>query len=62
MHVPGDAVEERRLPRAVGPDQADELAFLQLKGEIVVGEETPEPLRGLIDLEGDHLVTSRGAQ
>ena len=27
-HEPGDRVDERRLPGAVGPDQGDELAFL----------------------------------
>src|SRR5207253_2493718 len=38
---PGDAVEERGLAGAVGPDQAKDLALPDLEGDVVEGGKAP---------------------
>jgi len=40
----GDAVEERRLPRAVGADQAEDHPLLDGEGDVVVGAHPPKYL------------------
>ena len=39
---PRDDVEERRLAGAVGPDQAADLAQLEVEGDSVERDDTPE--------------------
>ena len=47
----GDQVEERRLPRAVRPDDADDLALVDVDVEVDDDGETAEVERDLLDLE-----------
>src|SRR5437667_11154151 len=49
-----DQVEAGRLPRAVGPDEADDLALLDLERQIVHGPEPTEVLRQAFGLEKRH--------
>src|SRR5437879_2633884 len=49
-----DQVEAGRLPGAVGPDQADDLALLDPERKIVHGPEAAEVLRQAFGLEERH--------
>src|SRR5205814_10505826 len=44
-----DAVEQRGLAGAVGPDQADDLAGVDRERDVVIGHESAEALRALLD-------------
>ncbi len=46
-----DAVEQRRLARAVRPDQAEDLAFAHVEGDAVDGADAAEGLRQVAHLE-----------
>ena len=50
----GDAVEERRLARAVGPDDARDHALLEGEVQSLDGEQAAEALGGGLDLEQRH--------
>jgi hypothetical protein len=50
----GDQVEDGRLSGAVGPDEADDLALLHLKVEIVHGPEAAEVLYQAFGCEKRH--------
>ena len=45
----GEAVEERRLARAVGTDQPDDLALGHLEGDSVEGHDAPEANGEVVD-------------
>src|SRR5207244_11305322 len=49
-----DQVEAGRLPGAVGPDEADDLALLAPERKIVHGPEAAEVLRQALGLEERH--------
>src|SRR5438034_909205 len=49
-----DQVEESRLPRAVGADEADDLALIDPERQILHGPETTEVLRQAFGLEERH--------
>src|SRR5262249_17384350 len=44
LELAGEQVEERGLPRAVGPDDAHDLAAAQVERDVVDGGEPAEPL------------------
>ena len=48
---PRDAVEEGALPRAVGPDDAQDLALVHGEGDVLGRGQPAEPLRDPLDLE-----------
>jgi len=50
----GDQIEDGRLPRAVGPDESDDLALFDPECEIVHGPEAAEVLRQALGLEKRH--------
>jgi len=50
-HVSGDDVDERRLARAIGADQAEDLPLLQLERDAVEGDDAAEPHRDIANLE-----------
>src|SRR5207237_9842331 len=49
-----DQVEEGRLPRAVGADEADDLALIDPERQILHGPEAAEVLRQAFGLEERH--------
>src|SRR5262249_33413697 len=49
-----DDVEGGRLARAVRPDQAGDLAFLDVEGDAVEGDDASEPQRDVAYLEERH--------
>ncbi len=52
--VAGHAVEERRLARTVGPDEAHQLAGLDAEVHAVQGRDPEKPLDQPVDLEQRH--------
>jgi hypothetical protein len=58
----GDAVEQRRLARAVGADQADDLAALHAEGHVVVGHQAAEALGHVADVEQAHRASAFAAR
>src|SRR5690606_32173877 len=54
VEVAGEAVEQRRLARAVGPDQPDELARLDGQRHCIEGADAGEALRDGVGLEQGH--------
>jgi hypothetical protein len=48
--VAGDQVEQRGLAGAVGADDAEDFAFLDLEGDILVGADAAESLAQMLDL------------
>ena len=46
-----DAVEQRALPGAVGPDDADDLPLAHRERDVVVGEQPAEPLGDALDVQ-----------
>src|SRR5680860_982218 len=57
--VAGDQVEQRRLPCAVGPDDAAQLPLGHLEGDVLVGVHTAEAARHPVDREHALLASSR---
>ncbi len=49
-----DDVERGRLPRPVRPDQADDLAGVDVQGEAVEREDSAEPAVDVSELEERH--------
>ena len=47
-------VEERRLPRAVRPDQPDDLAGVDVQGDVVDRHDAAEPARDVANFEQRH--------
>ena len=56
-----DEVEERRLARTVGAEDADDLAFGERQRHIAVGNDAPEGLRDVTNLEDRRTVSVRAA-
>jgi hypothetical protein len=54
---PRQAVEQRRLARAVGPDQAADLTFSDVEGHAVEGHDAAEPYRDALDGQQRGLVS-----
>src|SRR5438270_7935565 len=59
---PADAVEQGRLARAVGPDDAQHLARLNGKGHAGQSIDAAEPLADLVDREQAHALVSRSVR
>src|SRR5262249_51627810 len=55
---PGHHVEERRLARSVGPDQADDLAARYVEGDAVECDDAAEAARDVPHLEQRHSARS----
>src|SRR5262249_60867852 len=51
---PGDHVERRGLPGAVGPDQADDLSGADREGDAVERDDAAEALGDAADFEESH--------
>jgi hypothetical protein len=51
LQEPRDAVDERRLARAVRPDQARETGGRELEGDVLHGDHRPEAPRDGLDGE-----------
>src|SRR4030042_2725379 len=51
LMVANDAVKERRLPRTIRSDQANDFALLDLEGDMAVGHNATEVLNEIDDLK-----------
>ena len=56
--IAGDAIEERGLAGAVGPDQSQHHAFIHAERNVGVGRETTEELTHMLKFEDRHHATS----
>src|SRR6185503_17791989 len=60
--LPEDAVEQRRLARAVRPDQAEDLALAHLEGHAIHGADAAEGLLQPAHFQdGIHFLNARSA-